>query len=92
MCDAGLVDGVPWMSNNTNQHGGPGGVPLADGSRKEYFALGADQKPDWNRRPTWLEFSAAFCKLATIDGDEKYKTAYAMMSRMRQSRRIRLHN
>ena len=30
--------------------------------------------------------------MATIEGDEKYKTAYANMSRMRQTRRIRLHN
>ena len=52
MCDAGLIDGIPWASANTNEQGGPGGVPLIDGSRKEYYANGGDKKPDWDRRPT----------------------------------------
>ena len=77
---------------NTNQQGGVGGVPLPDGSRKEYYANGGDGKADWNRRPTWKEFCEAFAKVAILDGDEKHKTAYATMSRMRQTRRIRLHN
>ena len=83
MCDAGLIDGAQWQSAGTNQQGGAGGVPLPDGSRKEYYDNGVDGKADWNRRPTWKEFCEAFAKVATLDGDEKHKTAYATMSRMR---------
>ena len=85
---------------------GEGGVPVVITKpgqldvigRKEYYACkrGDDGKlteePDWNHRPTWDHFKAAFCRIAVMGGEAHGRSNYAKLQRMRQSKRAELHN